>query len=85
MGLLNQDSIASLVKGLQPDECYHLAATHYSSQAHLDRSLNATRKIYTDNVLSVCHLLNAFAEISPHTHLVLAGSCAKYSSAQEPP
>ena len=83
--LLNQEQIGTLVKMLQPEECYHLAATHYSSQAHRGQNVNAMTKIYTDNVLSVLHLLNVFTEISPNTRLILAGSCAMFSATHETP
>lgn len=83
--LSNLSETMELIKRLQPDECYHLAATHFSSQARAKSDRLQNVAVYNDNTGAALHLLSAFAEASPHTSIVLAGSCLMFSDSDQSP
>ena len=70
-------SIRDLVDAIRPDECYHLAAVHHSSQS-LTIPLEYDRLLLEQNILSVLNLLHALQEVSPKTKFVLAGTCVMF-------
>ncbi|MCR4340408.1 MAG: GDP-mannose 4,6-dehydratase [Gemmatimonadaceae bacterium] len=79
---LNDDeSVTALLRHLQPDECYHLAALHRSSEASRQGGEQSESAMYLPNVVSGLNVLEAAATASPHTRIVLAGSCHMYSGA----
>ena len=61
------------MKDLRPDECYHLAAIHYSAQTVFAEQFDNDRYLLEQNILSVLNLLNAIREVSSATRFVLAG------------
>src|SRR5437764_4201998 len=71
-------SVRDLMKDLRPDECYHLAAIHYSAQTVFAEQFDNDRYLLEQNILSVLNLLNAIREVSSATRFVLAGSCVMY-------
>ena len=77
-------NIKDLIRVVRPDECYHLAAIHYSAQT-LEVSLEHDRILIEQNMLSVLNLLQALREISPETRFVLAGSCVVYEDCEVSP
>ena len=72
------DEVAGLLESIQPSECYHLCATHYSSEISDSERYNIDRSLYQNNVLSTLNLLYAIRNVSPQTKFVLAGSCLMY-------
>jgi len=71
-------SVRDIMNAVQPDECYHLAAVHYSAQTIFTEPAGKDRYLLEQNILSVLNILNAIREVSPTTRFVLAGSCVMY-------
>lgn len=83
--LQDMESVMALVKSCQPEECYHLAARHYSAEINAEVGQKVDSAVYADNVLSSLNLLTAFVKASPHSRIVIAGSCAMYAAATMSP
>jgi len=77
--------IRDLINKLQPDECYHLAASHYSSEVSDGDRMLVDRELFHNNVLSSLNLISAISEMSRHTRFVLAGSCLMFEEADQSP
>ena len=71
-------SVTDLIKTIRPDECYHLAAVHYSAQTVFTAPFESDRLLLEQNILSVLNILHALRQASPETRFVLAGSCVMY-------
>jgi GDPmannose 4,6-dehydratase len=78
-------SVCELLTMLQPDEIYHLAASHYSAQRYpLEKSV-ADNHIFTDNLTPAAHLLEGTRISCPGARLVAAGSCLIFESVETSP
>ncbi len=82
VGLYDSNSLRSIIKELKPDEIYHLAATHFSSQA-LDRA--SDNESYTRNVLATFNLLSTINDFSRESKVVVAGSCLMFEGSETSP
>ena len=78
-------TVRRLIDNLQLDECYHLAATHYSSEASDTYRRQTDRELFTNNVSSAVNLIGAISEVSRHTRLVTAGSCLMFEDSEQTP
>lgn len=78
-------AVGDLIGSLKPDECYHLAATHFSSEATAEERSRIAARLYRNNVLSGSNLIHAVQGRSPSTRLVLAGSCLMYDATDRTP
>lgn len=67
-------AVSKLVQDIQPDEIYHLAAVHHSSQDHIVDSVGLLNQSYQVNVLSLFYFLEAIRQFSPNTKLFYAAS-----------
>lgn len=77
--------VRELMNKVRPDECYHLAASHYSSEvSNVNRRL-IDRELFHNNVLSSLNLIGAISEVSYHTRFVLAGSCLMFEESEQSP
>jgi GDPmannose 4,6-dehydratase len=76
--------IKELLNELRPDEIYHLAATHYSSQTSTDDD-NSSIQLFNENVASTLNLLTAMSKYSDQTRCVLAGSCLMFDASDTSP
>lgn len=83
--LLEHAEVASLIGTVRPDECYHLAAVHYSSQVLPAEQARRDRDLYEHNTNSTLNLLSAVREHSPTTRFLLAGSCLMYDASPHSP
>jgi len=83
--LYEYDQVKNLIESVQPDECYHLAATHFSAHRRALLGIAEERNVYQHNVLSAFNILSAVTELSYRTRIVLAGSCMMYDAAIESP
>jgi GDPmannose 4,6-dehydratase len=79
------DEVESLFKSVKPCECYHLSATHYSSEISAAERYNVDRSVYQNNVLSTLNILYAIRNVSPGTRFILAGSCLMYDGLTQSP
>jgi GDPmannose 4,6-dehydratase len=77
--------VRDLMGRVQPDECYHLAAAHYSSELSDPGRKVMDRDLFYNNVWSTLNLISAINEVSPHTRLVLAGSCLMFEESEQSP
>ncbi|OGQ23314.1 MAG: hypothetical protein A3I05_05090 [Deltaproteobacteria bacterium RIFCSPLOWO2_02_FULL_44_10] len=77
--------VLALISALRPHECYHLAATHYSSQATEAERLTIARELYQNNIISASNLLHAIHVSSPETKVVFAGSSLMFDATNESP
>ena len=66
--------VTAIVKKIQPDEIYHLAAIHHSSQDPVPDPLSLFYQSYNVNVLSLFYFLEAIRILSPKTRLFYAAS-----------
>jgi GDPmannose 4,6-dehydratase len=78
-------TVRRLIDNLQLDECYHLAATHYSSEVSDTYRRQTDRELFNNNVSSVINIIGAIGEISRHTRLVIAGSCLMFEDSEQSP
>jgi GDPmannose 4,6-dehydratase len=78
-------TVRSLIDNLQPDECYHLAATHYSSELSDAYRRQTDRELFDNNVSSALNIIGAISEVSRHTRLVIAGSCLMFEDSEQSP
>jgi GDPmannose 4,6-dehydratase len=86
LDLTNADALRALIRELRPDECYHLAAHHRSSQASPDMDKSAEEALYLrTNLVATQVLLAALREASPHCRVLLAGSCHMFGNAATTP
>lgn len=78
--LADASSIFQVIKEIQPDECYNLAA-----QSHVRESFDIPR--YTAEVTGVAplHLLEAIRKTSPHTKFYQASSSEMFGKVHETP
>ncbi len=66
--------VDSLVKDIQPDEIYHLAAFHHSAQDNYDETLEIFSRSVDIHEVSLFNLLTSIVKYSPHTKLFYAAS-----------
>jgi GDPmannose 4,6-dehydratase len=83
--LNSYSTVRKLIEYLLPDECYHLAATHYSSEISDTYRRQTDRELFNNNVSSVINIIGAISEISRHTRLVIAGSCLMFEDSEQSP
>lgn len=74
-----------LFESIKPCECYHLSATHYSSEISNLEKNRVDRSLYQNNVLSTLNLVYAIRNMSPETKFILAGSCLMYDGVSQFP
>lgn len=68
------EAVQAVVRALRPDEIYHLAAIHHSSQeAHVE-DLGSFRRLYEVNFFSLLNFLEAARLHSPSSRIFYAAS-----------
>lgn len=72
--------VEGLLEKIQPAEIYHLAATHFSSEATPQERVRISGEMYRNNILSGSNLIFAIRDLDPSIRLVLAGSCLMYDA-----
>ena len=73
-------SLIKIVKDLQPDECYHLAASSFVSYTFEDEI-----SILNNNVNSTHYLLAAIREFAPHCRVYFAGTSEMFGNVDHSP
>lgn len=80
------DAVREVVAAIRPDQLYHLAAAHVSSQSQIAGDLTeGDRRTFEENVSSAINLLCAIREVAPNCRYVGAGSCLMYDAAAVSP
>ena len=72
--------LIKIVKDLQPDECYHLAASSFVSYTFEDEI-----SILNNNVNSTHYLLAAIREFAPHCRVYFAGTSEMFGNVDHSP
>jgi GDPmannose 4,6-dehydratase len=70
----NFSQVLALVKKMQPDEVYHLAAIHHSSEDPVVDQVTLLEQSYRVNVHSLMNFLEAIRQVSPASRLFYAAS-----------
>lgn len=79
--LNSYDDIKNLLIKLNPDEIYHLAASHVSSQSSVNSSSDELL-LYDKNVNATLNILGICSEYLENTKVVMAGSCLVFDNSQ---
>ena len=80
--LYQYDDTVKIIDEVKPDEFYHLAASHFSSQTS---SINREQSLYKVNVLATFNTLSAIKEVSKESRVVTAGSCLMFDASDNSP
>ena len=83
LDITNSKSVFALIREWGPDEIYHLAAYHKSSQEKIIDELETFKKSYAVNVLSVANLLEAIMRRGSSTRLFYAASSQMFGRPRE--
>jgi GDPmannose 4,6-dehydratase len=70
----NFQQVSALIKKIHPDEIYHLAAIHQSSEDPITNAVTLFNQSYEVNVVSLFNFLEAVRLFSPKTRLFYAAS-----------
>jgi GDPmannose 4,6-dehydratase len=75
-------AVKEQVEQIQPDEVYHLAASHYSSQYSPAQKAALDDHIFSDNVSPAMHLLESIRMSCSEARFVVAGSCLVFEATE---
>ena len=78
------DRVFAFLKENQPDEIYHLAAVHHSSQEKLTNDLDVFRRSNEVHALATANLLEGMTRLCPKARLFFAASCHVFGSPSTP-
>ena len=78
--LLTADWVAAVVGSIQPDECYHLAASSFVSYRFSDEA-----KILENNIGGTHNLLAALKEHAPKSRFFFAGTSEMFGQVENSP
>jgi|SaaInlStandDraft_6_1057023.scaffolds.fasta_scaffold11417_1 GDPmannose 4,6-dehydratase len=76
------EEVFQVIKKVNPDEIYHLAAKHYSSEMS---SCKNDRLLYKDNITATFNILSGVKEYNKNIKVVLAGSCLMFDGSNISP
>jgi GDPmannose 4,6-dehydratase len=74
VNICDAKGVSSLIRFFQPDEVYHLAAFHHSSEDLAGEAGDLWQQSYAVNSQSLLNFLEAIRLFSPHTRLFYAAS-----------
>jgi GDPmannose 4,6-dehydratase len=83
--ITNPDAVRAIVQACQPDEVYHLAAIHQSSEDPVADPVTLFNQSYNVNVGSLANFLEAIRECSPKTRLFYAASSHIFGRPEQEP
>ena len=72
--LQKYERIKDIIEDIQPDEIYHLAASHVSSEGRRNGKVTNEIQLFKNNLLGICN------EISKNIRILTAGSCLMFDS-----
>jgi len=72
--IISFKEVSDLIRKIQPDEIYHLAAVHQSSEDPISDSVTLLTQSFDVNVVSLFNFLEAIRLFSPNTRLFYAAS-----------
>lgn len=80
--LSSTEKLSEVIRSVKPDEFYHLAAIHFSSQESDADKLRGDTELFKNNVASTLNILSSLHQYAPQCRIVLAGSCLMYDADQ---
>lgn len=78
--LQKYNEVKDMIKDIQPDELYHLSASHVSSEGKRNGKVENDNQLFKCNVSATANLLAACDSISPMTRILTAGSCLMFDA-----
>ncbi len=78
--LQEYEKIKDIIEDIQPDEIYHLAASHVSSEGRRNGKVINEIQLFKSNVSATANLLGICNEISGNIKILTAGSCLMFDS-----
>ncbi len=82
--IVASSQVFAFLRESQPDEIYHLAAVHHSSQEKLTDDLDVFRRSNEVHTLATANLLEGMRRHCPQTRLFFAASCHVFGSPPTP-
>jgi GDPmannose 4,6-dehydratase len=80
LDLRDYDSLKSLLLTINPNEIYHLAASHLSSEEMNTNHILEEKNIFDDNLKATSNILAICHEFLKATKIITAGSCLMFDS-----
>ncbi|NBH27022.1 NAD-dependent epimerase/dehydratase family protein [Lachnospiraceae bacterium] len=80
--LQEYEEIKNVIKAIQPDEIYHLSASHVSSEGRRNGEAIDENQLFKWNVSATANVLAACNEIARGTKILTAGSCLMFDSSR---
>lgn len=78
--IYDYEEISNIIQQFQPDEVYHMATYHVSSEGKGNAENIREQEGFHKNVLATANILEACYCFSRHTKIVVAGSCLMYDA-----
>lgn len=72
--------LCELIRRIQPDEIYHMAAYHMSAEGKGNAALIREQEVFNKNVLATANILEACFSVSPQSRILTAGSCLMFDA-----
>jgi len=82
MSICDFEAVSMVMREWQPDEVYHFAAHHHSSEQTAEDEQALFEKCVDVNVMSLVHFLRASSEHSPATRIFYASSSRIFGAPQ---
>ena len=82
LNIYDYRQICQFIKEVEPDEIYHMAAYHVSSEGKGNANIIREQEVFNNNVLATANILEACYQFSPHTRILTAGSCLMYDASE---
>lgn len=80
--LYNYEEVKQILADILPNEVYHMAAYHVSSEGSGNGLDIRKQELYNKNVLATANILESCYTVSPNTHVLTAGSCLMYDASK---
>ncbi len=78
--IYNYGEISTFIQAIQPDEIYHMATYHVSSEGKGNVDNVREQEGFNKNILATANILEACYLFSKHTKIITAGSCLMYDA-----
>ena len=78
--IYNYDAVKKLFADIRPDEIYHMAAYHVSSEGKGNGCDIREQELFNKNILATANILECCYSDLPETRVLTAGSCLMYDT-----
>lgn len=80
--LCDYQVLSALIAEITPQEIYHMAAYHVSSEGMGNGEKIRPQELFNKNVLAVANILEACKTFSPFSKVLIAGSCLMFDASR---